>query len=416
LTFYKTIMINLQTIKKDFPIFTHQKELVYLDSAATALKPQTVIDAEKKYLEQYSSNVGRGLYPLAETATEKFEAVREKIARFIGAADTQEIIFTSGTTASINLAAGLLAESVHPADNIVVTEMEHHSNYLPWKELAKKCGASFHVIPITGEGAIDIATLKNSIDERTKIAAFSAVSNVLGTINPVEKFVAAIKGINPQTLVLVDAAQAAPHMRIDVSLWRADFVAFSGHKMFGPTGVGVLYGKAALLETFPPIVFGGGMVLDACAEDTRYREIPYRFEAGTPNIGGVIALGAALDYIENIGFTNIRAYETALTAYAQKRLQETFDDAIRIIGPKDTKDRGGIIAFSLKNIHPHDIAQLLGEQNICVRAGEHCAAPLHRRFGLSATTRLSLSIYNSEEDIEKLITALKEIQKIFSVA
>ncbi|MDP3956980.1 MAG: SufS family cysteine desulfurase [bacterium] len=408
-------MINLQAIKKDFPIFTHHLDLVYLDSAATALKPQTVIDAEKEYLEQYSSNVGRGLYPLAETATEKFEAVRAQVARFIGAADAQEIIFTSGTTASINLAAGLLTENVQPTDNIVVTEMEHHSNYLPWKELAKKHGATLRVVPITEEGTIDIATLKNSIDEHTKIVAFSAVSNVLGTINPVEQFVAAIKGINPQTLVLVDAAQAAPHMRIDISFWGADFVAFSGHKMFGPTGVGILYGRKTLIETLRPVTFGGGMVLDACTEDTRYREIPYRFEAGTPNIGGVIAMSAALDYIESIGLTNIRAYETALTAYALKRLQETFGNAIRIIGPEKADERGGIIAFSLKNIHPHDIAQLLGEQGICARAGEHCAAPLHRKFGLSATTRLSLSIYNSEEDIEILIDELKKIVTLFKM-
>jgi len=407
-------MINLQTIKQDFPIFTHHPDLVYLDSAATALKPQTVIDAEKDYSEQYSSNVGRGLYPLAETATEKFEAVRMQTARFIGAESSEEIIFTSGTTGSINLAAELLAPGIKPGDNIVVTEMEHHSNYLPWKELAKRCGAALHIVPITKDGIIDIETLKNSIDRHTKIVAFSAVSNVLGTINPVEKFVAAIQDINPQTIVLIDAAQATPHMPIDISLWGADFVAFSGHKMFGPTGVGVLYGKKTLLEMLRPVTFGGGMVLDACAENTRYREIPYRFEAGTPNISGVIALGAAIEYIENIGCENIRTHEEALTAYALKRLQETFGDAIRIIGPRDAEKRGGIIAFSFDGIHPHDIAQILGEQGICVRAGEHCAAPLHRKFGLNATTRVSLSIYNDKSDIDKLIESLQHIQGMFS--
>lgn len=417
-------MLDAKTLKQDFPIFTYHPDLVYLDSAATALKPHVVIEAQREYLEQYSSNVGRGLYPLAETATEKFEAIRKQVAHFIGAKSSREIIFTSGTTQSINLACGLLAENIQSTDNIVVTEMEHHSNYLPWKELAKKCGATLRVVPITEEGTLDIESLKNSIDGQTKIVAFSLVSNVLGTINPVEKFVTAIKSINPQAIVLIDAAQSVSHMQTGVTLWGADFVAFSGHKMFGPTGVGVLYGKAALLETLSPIIFGGGMVLDvyptsdgrACAKETLYREIPYRFEAGTPNIGGIIALGAAINYIESIGLENIRAHEITLTTYTLKRLRETFGKQIRIIGPKEANERGGIIAFSLQNIHPHDIAQLLGEQNICVRAGEHCAAPLHRKLGLSATTRISFSVYNNENDIEKLIVALKKIQRVLSVA
>lgn len=415
-------MINTQTIKKDFPIFSHQPDLVYLDSAATSLKPKAVIDAERKYLEQYSANVGRGLYPLAEKTTEKFEAAREKVARYIKAVSSKEIIFTSGTTDSINLAAKLLAHAINNGDNIVTTIMEHHSNFLPWKELAREKHAELRIINITKEGELDMEMLKKSVDVHTKIVALTAVSNVLGTINPIKEIVTAIKNINPRTLVLIDAAQAVGALPINVANWDADFVAFSAHKIFGPTGVGILYGKSHILETLSPVTFGGGMVLDiypprsdfgrADAENSLYKEIPYRFEAGTPNIGGVIAFGAALDYIENIGLANIRAHEKDLTAYAMKRLQETFDDAINIIGTTDPEKRNGIIAFSFANIHPHDIAHLLGEKNICVRAGNHCAAPLHQALGLDATTRISFSIYNDKNDIEKLINALKEIQKI----
>lgn len=418
-------MFNSQTIKKYFPVFSHHKDLVYLDSAATALKPQVVINTEREYLEQYSANVGRGLYPLAETATEKFETVREQVSVFIGAQSPKEIIFTSGTTASINLISNLIAHTIDQTDNIVTTELEHHSNFLPWKELIRAKNATFQVAPITRNGLIDLEALKSAIDEHTKIVAFSAVSNVLGTISPVAEIVKMVRNINPKTIILVDAAQAIGHAPINISEWDADFVVFSAHKMFGPTGVGVLYGKKALLETLSPVVFGGGMVLDvyptspgrvypistgrACAKETLYREIPYRFEAGTPNIGGVIALGAAIKYIESIGLKNIRYHETVLIEYTVKRLRETFGNDIQIIGPEKSNQRGGIIAFSFADIHPHDIAHLLGEKNICVRAGEHCAAPLHRRLNLTATTRISLSIYNSEEDIESLIDELKKI-------
>lgn len=400
-------MIDPHTIKSDFPLFTHEKNLVYLDSAATALKPQAVIKAEMEYLSRYSSNIARGLYPLAEKTTEKFEAVREKIASFIGAQDATEIIFTSGTTASLNLVASLLASRIQVGENIVTTETEHHSNFLPWKELAKKNQALFRVIPITAEGVLDTTAIRNAVDQDTHIVAFSAVSNVLGTINPVREITALIKSINPRTIVVVDGAQAIGHMPIDVSLWGADFVAFSAHKMFGPTGIGILYGKKDLLETLSPVSFGGGMVAEACAKETLYKDIPQRFEAGTPHIGGVIGLGSAIDYVQNIGLENIRSHELSLTSYTLKRLMETFDKNIHIIGAADPVQRGGIIAFTLDDIHPHDIASFLGEKNICVRAGEHCAAPLHRSLGLSATTRISFSVYNDESDIEKFIIALQ---------
>ncbi len=400
-------------INRYFPIFRHQTALVYFDSAATALKPQVVIDAEREYMEEYSTNIARGLYPLAETTTEKFEAVREKVAQFINARNQKEVIFTSGATASINLAARLLTSRVKPSDNIVVTAMEHHSNYLPWRELARRHHAELRIIPVTDEGTLDLDALKHSIDKHTQIVAFSAVSNVLGTVNPVVGIVQTVKNISPDTIVLVDAAQAVGHMALDVTKWDADLVAFSAHKMFGPTGVGVLYGKEKLLETLSPVDFGGGMVLDANATHPIYKDVPHRFESGTPNIGGVIALGAALDFIESISIENIRAHEIALTDYALKELQATFGSDIRIVGPTDPTKRSGIIAFAMKDIHPHDIAHLLGESGICVRAGEHCASPLHRALHLEATTRISLSIYNDTSDIDTFIETLKKISILF---
>ncbi|MEI8096871.1 MAG: SufS family cysteine desulfurase [Candidatus Moraniibacteriota bacterium] len=406
-------MFSSETTKKDFPIFTHHPDLVYLDSAATAFKPQSVIDAEKEYLEQYSTNIARGIYPLAETATEKFEMTREKVATFIGAQSSREIIFTAGTTDSLNLVSKLLASRINEGDNIVTTEMEHHSNFLPWKELAKRNTADFRVVSLTKEGTIDIDVLKKSIDAHTKIVAFSAISNVLGTINPVKEIAALIKGINPHIIIVVDAAQAVCHMKLSVSEWNIDFLAFSGHKMFGPTGVGILYGKLSLLETLYPVNFGGGMVLDACAKETMYKEAPYCFEAGTPNISSIIALSSAIDYIENIGLKNIHEHEHSLVLYTIEQLKENFGEAITIIGPTNPNERSGIVTFTFEGAHPHDVAAILGEHNICVRAGEHCTAPLHKSLKLHATTRISLSIYNDKNDIDKLISVLKEIQLMF---
>ncbi|MGK2848521.1 MAG: aminotransferase class V-fold PLP-dependent enzyme [Minisyncoccota bacterium] len=407
-------MLNSQVLKKDFPIFTHHPDLVYLDSSATSLKPQAVIDAEREYLEQHSTNIARGLYPLAEQTTEKFERVREEVARFIGAANAQEIIFTSGTTAGINLTAQLLEHQILSESNIVVTRMEHHSNFLPWKELAIRKNLSFRIASIDTNGHIDQNALLALVDADTAIVALSAVSNVLGVINPVQDIIARIKLKNPHTIILIDAAQALAHTPINVAKWNADFVAFSAHKAFGPTGVGVLYGKQELLETLSPVTFGGGMVLDACASTTLYQTIPTRFEAGTPNISGIIAFGVALDYISAISLTDIRLHEISLTQYAIKILQATFGSAIHIIGPSTASERVGILSFTLADIHPHDIAHVLGEQNICVRAGEHCTAPLHRALGLSATARISFSLYSTKQDIDIFIHALQRIQKKFS--
>lgn len=403
--------MDLSEIKSAFPIFTHHPELVYLDAAATALKPGSVLAAEREYYEQFSSNIARGIYPLAEQATEAFEGTRTAVAAFIGARP-EEIIFTAGTTASLNLAADLLAAQIQPGDAIVVTALEHHSNFLPWKELSRKKQASFDILPITPEGLIDMAALKQVVSDHTRIVAFSAVSNVLGIINPVQKIVKIIRSINPRARVIVDAAQAVGHIPVDVTAWDADFIAFSGHKMFGPTGTGVLFGKQALLETLPPVTFGGGMVLDACAEETLYKESPARFEAGTPNIAGIIGLRAAVSFIESIGVATIHAHENTLALYVCRRLKEVFGEALTIVGRTNPEQKSGIVSFVLAGIHPHDTAQLLGERNICVRAGLQCAAPLHEALDLSASTRISLSIYNTEDDIERLITALQEVRAI----
>lgn len=406
-------MFSHNIFKKHFPLFSHHPELIYLDSGATALKPQQVIDAEIDYLSHYSTNSARGLYPLAEMVTEKIESVREKVAHFIGAKDAREIIFTSGTTGSLNLVSQLLNTQISPDDNIVTTLMEHHSNFLPWKELARAKNVDFRILPLTREGVLDTENFKKYLDEKTKIVALSAVSNVLGTITPIEQITPLIRTLSPNALIVVDAAQAVAHETIDVTKWDVDFLAFSGHKMFGPTGIGILYGRKNILETLTPVCFGGGMVLDACATDTLYKDIPARFEAGTLHLSGIFALGSALDFIQSIGIEKIREHEQSLTLYTIDRLKKTFAENITILGPQDHDLRSSIISFVFKDIHPHDIASVLGEHNICVRAGEHCTMPLHQSLDIDATTRLSLSIYNTREDIDTLIDVLKKIQTMF---
>lgn len=403
--------MDLSHIKKTFPLLCNHPDLVYLDSAATALKPATVIEAENSYYTDFSSNIARGIYPMAEEATEAFEKTRTTVASFIGA-HPEEIIFTSGTTASLNLVADLLSSRINKEDAIVITELEHHSNFLPWKELAHRSGATLHTLPVTQHGELDLTTFDTLISDHTKIVSLSAVSNVLGIINPIKDIIQKIRTINPKTIVVVDAAQAIGHMPVDVALWDADFVAFSGHKIFGPTGTGVLFGKKSHLEKLRPVSFGGGMVLDACAPDTLYKESPACFEAGTPNIAGIIGLGSAIEFIQSIGIDTIHAHENALALFTMRRLKEEFGETIRIVGETNPSKKSGIISFVLEGVHPHDTAQLLGERNICVRAGLQCAAPLHESLSFSATTRISLSVYNTEDDIEKLINGLKEVRSI----
>lgn len=407
-------------MKSHFPIFGRQKELVYLDSAATSLKPESVLSAEREYEESYSANIGRGLYPLAERATLAFETSRKKVATFIKASP-DEIIFTSGTTGSINLAAQLLSSSIKTGVNIVVTELEHHSNFLPWKELTRAKHVELRIAPFTSEGLIDMKAFEKLVDVHTAIVAFSAISNVFGGINPVADIVRTAKEKNPKAFTLVDAAQAVGHIPIDVREWDADFIAFSGHKAYGPTGIGVLYGKKEILEQLPPVTFGGGMVVDvyptpplagrACA--SIYREIPYRFEAGTPNISGAIGLGAAIDFMSDIGLEKIREHDIRITTTVRKQLEDAFGKSIHILGPNDETRRSALISFTLDGIHPHDLAELLGEKNICIRAGEHCASPLHRALDLPATARVSFGIYTTEEDIDRLTEGMKDILYLF---
>lgn len=403
--------MNLTDRRQSFPIFTNHSNLVYLDSAATALKPASVITAETNYYTNFSSNIARGIYPMAEEATEAFEEARATVASFIGA-HSEEIIFTSGTTASLNLVADLLSSSINKEDTLVITGLEHHSNFLPWKELAHHTGATLHTLPITQNGELDLTTLDVLISDHTKIVSLSAVSNVLGIINPIKDVIQKIRAINPKTLVVVDAAQAIGHMPVDVTDWDADFVAFSGHKIFGPTGTGILFGKKSHLEKLRPVSFGGGMVLDACAPETLYKESPACFEAGTPNIAGIIGLGAAIEFIQSIGLDTIHAHENTLALFTIRRLKEEFGETIHIVGETNPSKKSGIVSFVLEGVHPHDTAQLLGERNICVRAGLQCAAPLHESLNLSASTRISLSVYNTEDDIEKLIRGLKEVRSI----
>ena len=403
--------MNETDVRRAFPIFTSHPDLVYLDSAATALKPATVISAEQAYYAHFSSNIARGIYPMAEEATEAFEKARTTVASFIGAR-SEEIVFTAGTTASLNLVADLFTPHITKEDALVTTALEHHSNFLPWKELAHRTGASFHIIPVTKNGEFDETTLPTLITQETKIVALGAVSNVLGIINPIKAIIQKIRKINQNVIVVVDAAQAIGHMPVDVVDWDADFVAFSGHKLFGPTGTGVLFGKHSLLQTLRPVSFGGGMVLDACAPETLYKESPACFEAGTPNIAGIIGLGAAIEYINTLGLDTIQAHENALALYAIRRLKEEFGGSLHIVGETAPDKKSGIVSFVVEGIHPHDTAQLLGEQGICVRAGLQCAAPLHESLNLSASTRISLSVYTTESDIEKLIIGLKTVQTI----
>ncbi len=399
--------------KELFPFFTNYPELIYFDSAATALKPKSVIDAEVEYLTLASTNLSRGLYPLAEQTSSHVDVIRKLTASFINALP-EEIIFTSGTTSSLNMLALLLEDTLTADDAVVVTDFEHHANYLPWKELAKKKKAEFKVLKSTETGVISEIELSQTITDNTAVVAISALSNVTGIMQDVHKLIEAIREIVPQAVIIVDAAQYVAHKAIDVRRWDADFVAFSGHKIYGPTGIGVLYGKYNFLRVLKPRIYGGGMVLDACSPETTYKDSPDRFEAGTQNISGIFALGAAIDFIKKISYDTLQRHDQKLQKYAQERLTDTFGDQVTIVGGKDYSRRSGILSFVFTGIHPHDIATLLGEKGICVRAGEHCAQPWHRGHGLPATTRLSFGLYNSKEDVDLFITALIEIKELLS--
>lgn len=403
-------------IKDQFPIFASEPGLAYLDSAATTLKPARVLARMNEYYERYSANVARGLYPLSERATLEYEAARDEAAGFLNAA-REEVVFTRGTTEGLNLLAYALEGRLQPGDEIAVSEMEHHSNFLPWQALAERTGAALTIVPFDRKTwVLDPEAVKKHLGPKTKIFAFTAVSNVLGSVNPVRELVAAARAANPDVITVMDAAQAAAHQSLDVRALGCDALVFSGHKAYGPTGIGVLYGKKALLDSLPPFHYGGEMVLEAKAGGSTWKEIPHKFEAGTPPIAEAIGLGEALRFIRGLGWENIRQHEERLAASALRKLEEAFGEAVRILGPDDPTRRSNIVAFTVQDVHPHDLAQALGERGVAIRAGHHCASPLHDCLGLTATTRATFSIYNTEEDIERLVEGIAKARELFTRA
>lgn len=396
----------MKDVRSDFPQLKRKingKRLIYLDSSATSLKPRQVISKEAEYYEMYCANVFRGIYRTSEEATQEFENARTKVAAFIGAKESAEVIFTRNASESINL----VASSMKKTDEVITTIMEHHSNFVPWQQLA-----DLKVLKLRDDGRLDLKDLEKLITRKTKVLTVTAVSNVLGTINPIRLIRRIAKRINPSCLIVVDAAQAAPHMKIDVRDWGADFVAFSSHKMLGPTGVGVLWGKREVLEQLSPYQYGGDMIKEVHVEKTVFADLPHKFEAGTPNIAGVIGFGAAVDYLNAIGMDAVRRHEEEITGYALKTLLNVRD--VTVYGPKEAKNRGGVIAFTMKGVHAHDIAQLLDEDNVCIRAGHHCAMPLHEYLHIPATARASFYAYTTKEDVDALIVGLEKIRKIFA--
>jgi len=403
-------MLDTNKIKKDFPIFNNQPKLVYLDSTATSLKPQSVISKLVEYYSDYSANIFRGVYDMSEKATAEYEETRTVVKDFINAPLTEEIIFTRNATESINLFVNGIKDTFKKGDEIVTTITEHHSNFVPWQQLAKNIQCSFKIISINEEGILE-PQLTYEITKKTKILALTYVSNVLGTVNPIKTIIKEAKNISPHIIVLVDGAQAVPHLKVDVTDLGCDAFVFSSHKMLGPTGVGVLWVKKELLETFPPYQFGGDMIRSVAIEETQFADLPHRFEAGTPHIAGVIALKEASHYLQGIGLDAIHSYEVELAQICYDRLTEEFGTKIKIIGPQ--KRESGIVAFAVTGLHAHDVAQLLNEDHIAVRAGHHCAMPLHTKLGIEASVRASFYLYNTKEDVEKLIASLHKALHLF---
>jgi len=409
-------MFTADIIRKDFPQLTRMingKSIVYLDSTATSLKPQAVIDKENEYYTKYTANVFRGIYTTSEEATAAYENARELTASFIGAKSAEEVVFTRNTSESINLVAySYLLNEFVSGDRIVTTIMEHHSNFVPWQQLGARKDIGVDIWYTDEQGVLDMSALERLVTKKTRLVAFSAASNVLGTITPVTEIVRVIKQLNPKCLVLVDAAQAVPHLPVNVGVWGADFVAFSSHKMLGPTGIGVLWARAELLDAMTPFNYGGDMIAEVHVDKTVFKKPPHKFEAGTPHIAGVIGFGAAVEYLGNLGMENIRAHERELTAYAIEQFGKV--EGLTYMGPKNADIRGGVFACTMKGAHPHDIAQLLNEDNVFIRAGNHCAQPLHEHYDVSSTARASFYVYTTRHDIDMLIESLLKVKKLFS--
>lgn len=401
---------DVDRVRRDFPILSQQVNghpLAFLDSAASSQRPQSVIDTISAYYERDHANVHRGIHTLSHRATDAYEGAREKVRAFINAKSTREIIFTKGTTDSINLIASSLGRSFSAADEIVLTQLEHHSNIVPWQMLAERTGVTLKVAPINDRGEVLFEEFEKLLGPKTRLVAVTHVSNALGTILPVKEMTAAAAAQNIP--VLLDGAQAVPHQPVDVAAIGCDFYAFSGHKMCGPTGIGVLYGRETLLEQMPPYQGGGDMILTVSFDGTTYNELPYRFEAGTPNIAGAIGLGAAIDYLDSIGMERIQHYETELLNYATNRISEL--EGIRFFGTAAKK--AGVISFNLDGIHPHDLGTVLDHQGVAIRTGHHCAMPVMTFFDIPGTARASLAFYNNEQDIDQLVEGLRVAQKMF---
>ncbi len=409
-------MLDVSRIRRDFPILSklvYGRPLVYLDNAATSQKPASVIQALVDYYEGYNANVHRGVHALSMESTQRYEEAREKVVRFIGAPDSENLIFVRNTTEGINLVASTwAAANVGPGDEILLTEMEHHSNLVPWQQLAKKKNARLRFIPVTEEGTLDLSNLDTLLNHHTKLLAMTHMSNVLGTINPVKDMAQKAHAVGAH--VLIDAAQSVPHLPVDVADLDCDFLAFSSHKMLGPTGIGGLYVKSAALEQMEPFLTGGEMVQEVTFDGATWNDLPMRFEAGTPNIAGSIALGAAVDYLQDLGMDQVHQHETELTQYALNVLKELAEE-FNFYGPRDAAVRGGIVSFSSPHIHPHDLGTILDQAGIAIRSGHHCAMPLVRdRLGLAATARASFYIYNTTEEVDLLVTTLKDALRYFS--
>ncbi|PEX21957.1 cysteine desulfurase SufS [Bacillus cereus] len=403
--------MNIHEIRKQFPILDQKvngKQLVYFDSAATSQKPIQVIETLERYYKEYNSNVHRGVHTLGTKATDAYEGAREKVRKFINAKSMEEIIFTRGTTTALNtVAASYGLENVKEGDEIVISYMEHHSNIIPWQQVAKKTGATLKYLPLQPDGTISIEDARQTITPNTKIVSIMQVSNVLGTINPVKE-IGAIAHENGAIMV-VDGAQSTPHMKVDVQDLNCDFYALSAHKMCGPTGIGVLYGKKELLNNMEPIEFGGEMIDFVDLQESTWKELPWKFEAGTPIIGNAIGLGAAIDFLEEIGLDNIEKHEHELAQYALERLSEV--DGVTIYGPKN---RAGLVTFNIEDVHPHDVATVLDVEGIAVRAGHHCAQPLMKWLKASSTARASFYLYNTKEEIDTFVDSLIKTKEYFT--
>ena len=413
----KTSPVDFKKLRADFPILSRKvngRSLVYLDSAATSQKPKQVIESISNYYKNNNANVHRGIHTLSVEATEMYEAARRKVADFVGVNDAAEIVFVRNATEALNLIAyswGRL--NISKGDEIVVTVAEHHSNFVPWQQLAIENGAILKIVPILDDGSLDEEAFKKAITKKTKLVSFFHVSNVLGTINDVRRLSTIVHRQSSKAIVVIDGAQAVPHMPVDIGKIGCDFYVFTGHKILGPTGIGVLWGKRELLEVMPPFMFGGEMISKVSLNKSTWNELPWKFEAGTPDIAGAVGLGGAVDCLNKIGMENVRKHEIELVDYAIKRLSKV--DDVTIYGPKDVKKRGGVVAFNVGQVHAHDVASILDEQGIAIRSGHHCAQPLVDFLGIKSAARASFYVYSTKEDVDRLVEGVLKVKEVFKV-